>query len=186
MALVKCKECGTEISDKAEACPKCGAKPPKTSGCTVLLALGFAFFFIAVFIAQTKSPVPSNPPVNPAPSAKTPSDPKTETASLFCEKLEVKKFSWSMEGFGNVAVIESLTVKNNGNTPCKDITLGVSFLAASGTQVGNLKYTIYDSIPAGKSKTFHNINLGFVNKQAHEARVRIAMAMISPNEKEKP
>lgn len=25
MALVKCKECGTDISDKAGACPKCGA-----------------------------------------------------------------------------------------------------------------------------------------------------------------
>lgn len=26
MALVKCKECGAEISDKAAACPQCGAK----------------------------------------------------------------------------------------------------------------------------------------------------------------
>lgn len=24
MALVKCKECGTEMSDSASACPKCG------------------------------------------------------------------------------------------------------------------------------------------------------------------
>ncbi len=30
MALVKCGECGNEISNKAQACPKCGAKPPKT------------------------------------------------------------------------------------------------------------------------------------------------------------
>ena len=27
MALVKCGECGGEVSDKAIACPKCGAKP---------------------------------------------------------------------------------------------------------------------------------------------------------------
>lgn len=26
MALVNCKECGTEVSDKAYDCPKCGAK----------------------------------------------------------------------------------------------------------------------------------------------------------------
>lgn len=25
MALVKCKECGSEVSDKAQSCPKCGA-----------------------------------------------------------------------------------------------------------------------------------------------------------------
>lgn len=24
MALIKCSECGAEISEKAEACPKCG------------------------------------------------------------------------------------------------------------------------------------------------------------------
>lgn len=29
MAMTKCKECGAEISDKAQACPKCGARPPK-------------------------------------------------------------------------------------------------------------------------------------------------------------
>lgn len=27
MALVKCNECGGDVSDKAAACPKCGAKP---------------------------------------------------------------------------------------------------------------------------------------------------------------
>lgn len=26
MTLLKCKECGNEISTKAESCPKCGAK----------------------------------------------------------------------------------------------------------------------------------------------------------------
>ena len=26
MALIKCKECKTDISDEAETCPKCGAK----------------------------------------------------------------------------------------------------------------------------------------------------------------
>lgn len=30
MALMSCKECGTEISTKARACPKCGAKVPHT------------------------------------------------------------------------------------------------------------------------------------------------------------
>ena len=29
MALVKCTDCGAEISAAAVACPKCGAKPPK-------------------------------------------------------------------------------------------------------------------------------------------------------------
>lgn len=29
MALIKCKECGNEISKKADSCPSCGAKPKK-------------------------------------------------------------------------------------------------------------------------------------------------------------
>lgn len=32
MALINCKECGTEISNKAKTCPKCGAKVVKSVG----------------------------------------------------------------------------------------------------------------------------------------------------------
>ncbi|HEE9829758.1 TPA: zinc-ribbon domain-containing protein, partial [Citrobacter freundii] len=37
MALIKCKECGEQVSDKAASCPKCGAPIAKKnkgpSGC---------------------------------------------------------------------------------------------------------------------------------------------------------
>lgn len=40
MAIIKCKECGGQISTKAEACPKCGAKmPARTSGCAWIAAI---------------------------------------------------------------------------------------------------------------------------------------------------
>lgn len=47
MALVKCKECHSEISSKATVCPRCGAKPRRTSGCAwlVLFLLLGAFIF---------------------------------------------------------------------------------------------------------------------------------------------
>lgn len=32
MALVKCKDCGNEVSDSAASCPKCGAPVPKVMG----------------------------------------------------------------------------------------------------------------------------------------------------------
>lgn len=48
MAMTTCKECGSELSTKAEACPKCGAKVPRTSaaasGCLVIVV------FIAVLV----------------------------------------------------------------------------------------------------------------------------------------
>lgn len=35
MALIKCKECGNDVSTKADSCPKCGAKLKVASGCFV-------------------------------------------------------------------------------------------------------------------------------------------------------
>lgn len=50
MALIKCRECGTEISDKAAACVKCGAplkaiKPKGKTGCLPVI-----FGVVAVFV----------------------------------------------------------------------------------------------------------------------------------------
>ena len=43
MALVSCKECGHQVSDKATTCPSCGGKlKPKTSGVTKFAAWGLA------------------------------------------------------------------------------------------------------------------------------------------------
>ena len=49
MAMTKCKECGAEISTKADACPKCGAKQVGTSGCAKF-ALGVIVFFVFVSV----------------------------------------------------------------------------------------------------------------------------------------
>lgn len=42
MALIKCKECATEVSSKAETCPKCGARfASKQLGCNTLIGVVF-------------------------------------------------------------------------------------------------------------------------------------------------
>lgn len=53
MALVKCKECGEQVSTKAEACPKCGAKMPKRSSLGAWLVLVIILF---VVYAANQSP----------------------------------------------------------------------------------------------------------------------------------
>jgi hypothetical protein len=60
MALVKCKECGNEISKKADICPHCGFKKPKTSAFTWIVL----FVFILVMIGQLMPDMPK-PPKNP-------------------------------------------------------------------------------------------------------------------------
>lgn len=57
MAMAKCRECGTEVSDEAKACPKCGISKPvrKTSTFTKIVATLFAFGLIVSVLAGIDS-----------------------------------------------------------------------------------------------------------------------------------
>jgi hypothetical protein len=92
MAMTTCRECKSQISTTADACPKCGAKPKKTSGCAVVVAifLGlFAFSVIARSCAGESSTAPqsakSNSVASPAPN--TPS-PKADPAAVLAESTK--------------------------------------------------------------------------------------------------
>lgn len=67
MALIKCKECGTEVSSKAESCPKCGARvKAKSIGCgtaiiVIILALIIMAAFNDIFSPSSKSSNTSKP-----------------------------------------------------------------------------------------------------------------------------
>jgi RNA polymerase subunit RPABC4/transcription elongation factor Spt4 len=70
MAMRPCKECGKEISTKADACPHCGAKPPKrTSAFTWIMAF---FVVIITFSAIRASLDRDNPPVPAKAAPETP------------------------------------------------------------------------------------------------------------------
>jgi hypothetical protein len=69
MALIKCKECGKEVSDSAGKCPQCGAKVNKPIG-----KLGWAMVIITtVIVVQCSLSMPSS-----TPSAKPAVDPIAE------------------------------------------------------------------------------------------------------------
>ncbi len=53
MALVTCKDCGNQVSTSAKACPKCGAKIPKTKW---WLWAPLAFIFILFIIGIISGP----------------------------------------------------------------------------------------------------------------------------------
>lgn len=59
MALVKCKECGEQVSTKAKTCPKCGAKAPKKTSFFTWLVL--IFIIIVVYTACQDSSPTSKP-----------------------------------------------------------------------------------------------------------------------------
>lgn len=59
MAIVKCKECGKDVSTEATACPNCGAAPPKKASAIVKYGGGFivvTFVLAAASIALFGSP----------------------------------------------------------------------------------------------------------------------------------
>lgn len=92
MAMTKCKECGTEISTKADSCPKCGAKRKKNSGCAiVLLALLLLFIFAAIVAPDTPSPSGSSNT-----SAAT-TQPESKPAESPAER-EGREFAWMERG----------------------------------------------------------------------------------------
>jgi len=63
MALIKCHECGGEVSTEADKCPKCGAAPKKGSGVLsgigggLVILLVLWYFFGGGFIQTSKKTV---------------------------------------------------------------------------------------------------------------------------------
>lgn len=78
MALVKCGECGAEVSSEAETCPKCGARvKAKPMGCfakLVVVFLGFVILstLIAIFGVSDLPPVASSPTIADTPPVMLP------------------------------------------------------------------------------------------------------------------
>jgi hypothetical protein len=54
VALINCRECGTEVSTEAVSCPKCGAvqKKPARSGCLVLFLILLGVPILLVVVGQ--------------------------------------------------------------------------------------------------------------------------------------
>ncbi len=61
MALIHCKECNAQISSEAKACPHCGAKVKKPSGC---LKWG-GIFFIIIIVASMFGKAPDSTTTEP-------------------------------------------------------------------------------------------------------------------------
>lgn len=56
MAMTKCKECGAEISSRAEACPRCGARIRRTRLAVKLLAIFFGVGLIGAIVEGVRNP----------------------------------------------------------------------------------------------------------------------------------
>lgn len=61
MTLMKCDECGGDVSSEAKACPKCGAKPRQSGGIWIVLFLSFIGYLVYTLFSTPATP-PRTPP----------------------------------------------------------------------------------------------------------------------------
>lgn len=167
MAMDKCRECGTEVSDQAKVCPKCGISKPikKTSLLVKLLA---SFFGIALLMSIFGGGEGSGS--SPASSASAPPPPDPKTVAL--DALKFEKLEWTKGGFDNIMLITT-TIKNTGNRPVKDLTIECTHYSNSGTRIDSNKKTIFERIDAGKSLRVKEFSMGFIHTQASKTNCAI-------------
>lgn len=85
MSLIKCKECGHEISSEAAACPHCGAAPKRKRGCLQwfgLIPLACMALAMAAILL-----VPSQPPGPTTTSGAAPGPAPEPALAVTAEKL---------------------------------------------------------------------------------------------------
>ena len=173
MAQMTCKDCGELMSTAAKACPKCGRPNSRTSAGTLGCLIVILVAVIGIIIATASS--------GPSPSASsqsaTPQKPQTQAyADQF---VKITKFSWQRGGFDTV-MIANLTVKNSGLRDVKDLRLKCEAVGKSGTAIASPSVTLYDIVPAGESKRFHDVSVSFISPQAARAGCEVADLTMLP------
>ena len=156
MALTKCKECGEEISKKAEKCPKCGAPAKKkTSLFTWLVTIFVVLLAVGYF---------SGNPGTGSSTSSSKQEPSPKKVAMENVKID---FSWGKTGFDNV-MEANFTVTNNSQYQIKDIEITCTHYAKSGTRIDSNERTIYAVVPPKRKKTFEKFNMGFIHSQAEK------------------
>lgn len=106
MAMVKCKECGKEVSNKADKCPHCGISSPATKPGDALKGFALLFVICAVAVAtcsdDDKKPVSvdAKPQVSDAECMKTLEcwgEKHFINAAVYCEKPIERLAQYSVE-----------------------------------------------------------------------------------------
>jgi hypothetical protein len=152
VALIKCPDCGKDVSDVAPSCPNCGrpgqvsvtGKGKKTSplatGCLVLLLAAFGLWVISNLLPSDSSRRPAsssevtNPPVTTGP------------------QLELVKYAWHIE-YG-YAILEG-QVRNISSEPLKNVAAVASFYDLDGGFITSSDTLIdYNPVLPGQTSPF--------------------------------
>lgn len=164
--LVPCRSCKAAISKKAVSCPSCGAvAKKKTSVFTWIVAI-IAVFWLIGFISNISSPPPS---VGSSPASSTSTRSVLQAATAATSLTE---YTWSKSAGGSLMKAD-FTIRNGGSVDIKDIEIVCEHQGPSGTRIDSNTRTIYEIVPAGKTRTFKSFDMGFIHSQAVSSSCRI-------------
>ena len=90
--------------------------------------------------------------------------------------LEILNYEWKYGGTGTEAVLKSITIHNRGKRDYRNISIEVDLYSYSDVPHGSIEAIIKDSIAAGTTKTFENVNFGFMNTELEKTVFRIGGA----------
>ena len=132
MALKPCKECGSQVSDKAESCPQCGAKVkkdvPRWVVWLVLICIGLAIIGSCQPSSTSKSSASSNsnsglasePKSNWVSNSSTDEMRGTKSQTTYTSSVNKVNFEFPYSGGSNL----NLMVRNNASQ--KDVIITIS------------------------------------------------------------
>jgi hypothetical protein len=148
MALIKCNECSSAVSDSAEKCPHCGAKVPKRTSRFAIAIAGLFAIGIAMSIFRGGGSSSSTPP-----SPKSPAELKTDqelntavSAGLVLKNRAKDPASFKVETFfvlpGGAACYE-YRAKNSFNAvvPARAVFVPPATMVTSETDKGRFTKT---------------------------------------------
>lgn len=171
MALKKCKECGKEVSTKADSCPNCGAKVKQHIGC---LQSMFYIFLALLFIGYLAS---NEDYSSSSSSSSKNSYPKPDPKKTIMPLLALD-FSWGKKGFDNI-MSANFTIKNMSNSDIKDIEITCNHYSKSKTKIDSNTRTIYEIFKKNSTRTINDFDMGFIHSQANSSSCEITDFVIN-------
>lgn len=183
MGTVKCRDCGNEVSTKADKCPHCGRPRKKSSRLGGLLLILLFVIILAHYLPGDSSKTSTKPQISPAattaplttsspPPAAPPPPNQRALDKQYAISAAIMNYKWRKSAGGNVMQAD-FTILNQSDNAIKDVKITCTHYAKSGTKIDSNTRTIYEIFPAKKSKTVKDFNMGFIHSQANSTSCEI-------------